>query len=130
MVGAELLVKIGGKFSIATNPMKTLLLVYRVHVCCISLELYLELGLPEVRTVEKESKGSVSQLTDDLDLINSAEQVELMVNSIQKGAENQKTSALVMLENLLGVFLICSTLFRSKSNLHEYAARLRGASMR
>ena len=33
-----------------------------------------------------------------------------MVNSIQKGAENQKTSALVMLENLLGVFLICSTL--------------------
>ena len=110
--------------------MKTLLLVYRVHVCCISLELYLELGLPEVRTVEKESKGSVSQLMDDLDLINSAEQVELMVNSIQKGAENQKTSALVMLENLLGVFLICSTLFRSKSNLHEYAARLRGASMR
>ena len=53
-----------------------------------------------------------------------------MVNSIQKGAENQKTSALVMLENLLGAFLICSTLFRSKSNLHEYAARLRGASTR
>ena len=76
------------------------------------------------------SKGSVSQLMDDLDLINSVEQVEVMVNSIQKGAENQKTSALVMLDNLLGVFLICSTLFRSKSNLHEYAARLRGASMR
>ena len=53
-----------------------------------------------------------------------------MVNSIQKGAENQKTSALVMLENLLGVFLICPTLFPSKSNLHEYAARLRGASTR
>ena len=67
---------------------------------------------------------------DDLDIINSVEQVEVMVNSIQKGAENQKTSALVMLENLLGVFLICSTLFRSKSNLHEYAARLRGASTR
>ena len=67
---------------------------------------------------------------DDLDLINSVEQVEVMVNSIQKGAENQKTSALVMLENLLGVFLICSTLFQSKSNVHEYAARLRGASMR
>ena len=57
----------------------------------------------------------MSQLMDDLDLINSVEQVEVMVNSIQKGAENQKTSALVMLENLLGVFLICSTLFRSKS---------------
>ena len=27
---------------------------------------------------------------DDLDLINSVEQVEVMVNSIQKGAENQK----------------------------------------
>ena len=68
---------------------------------------------------------------DDLDLINSVEHLEVMVNSIQKGAENQKTSALVMLENLLGVFLICSTLFpRSKSNLHEYAARLRGASAR
>ena len=67
---------------------------------------------------------------DDLDLINSVEQVEVMVNSIQKGAENRKTSALVMLENLLGVFLICSTLFRSKSNLHEYASRLRGASTR
>ena len=66
---------------------------------------------------------------DDLDLINSVEQVEVMVNSIQKGAENQKTSALVMLENLLGVFLICSTLFRSKSNLHEYSARLRGATL-
>ena len=26
---------------------------------------------------------------DDLDLINSVEQVEVMVNSIQKGAENQ-----------------------------------------
>ena len=76
------------------------------------------------------SKGSVSQLMDDLDLITSVEQVEVMVNSIQKGAENQKTSALVMLENLLGVSLICSTLFRSKSNLHEYAARLRGASTR
>ena len=77
-----------------------------------------------------QSKGSVSQLMDDLDLINSVEQVGVMVNSIQKGAENQKPSALVMLENLLGVFLICSTLFRSKSNLHEYAARLRGASTR
>ena len=41
---------------------------------------------------------------DDLDLINSVEQVEVMVISIQKGAENQKTSALVMLENLLSVF--------------------------
>ena len=67
---------------------------------------------------------------DNLDLINSVEQVEVMVNSIQKGAENQKTSTLVMLENLLGVFVICSTVFRSKSNLHEYAARLRGASTR
>ena len=47
---------------------------------------------------------------DDLDFITSVEQVEVMVNSIQKGAENQKTSALVMLENLLGVFLICPTL--------------------
>ena len=46
----------------------------------------------------------MSQLMDDLDLVNSVEQVEVMVNSIQKGAENQKTSALVMLENLLGVF--------------------------
>ena len=53
-----------------------------------------------------------------------------MVNSIQKGGENQKTPALVMLENLLGVFPICPALFRSKSNLHEYAARLRGASTR
>ena len=34
------------------------------------------------------SKGSVSQLMDDLDLINSVEQVEAMVNSIQKGVEN------------------------------------------
>ena len=67
---------------------------------------------------------------DNLDLINSVEQVEVMVNSIQKGADNQKTSAPVMLENLLGVFLICSPLFQSKSNLHEYAARLHGASMR
>ena len=67
---------------------------------------------------------------DDFDLINSVEQVEVMVHSIQKGGENQKTSALVMLENLLGVFLICPTLFRSKSNLHEYAARLCSASMR
>ena len=40
---------------------------------------------------------------DDLDLINSVGQVEVMVNSTQTGAENQKTSALVMLENLLGV---------------------------
>ena len=46
---------------------------------------------------------------DVLDLINSIEQVEVMVNSIQKGAENQKTSALVMLENLLGVFLMSHT---------------------
>ena len=60
---------------------------------------------------ERKSKGSVSQLMDDLDLINSVEQVEVMVNSTQTGAQNQKTSALVMLENLLGVFLICSTLF-------------------
>ena len=67
---------------------------------------------------------------DDLDLINSVEQVEVMVNSLQKGVKNQKNSALVMLENFPGVFLICSTLFRSKSNLHEYAARLRGASTR
>ena len=67
---------------------------------------------------------------DDLDLTNSVEQVEVMINSTQTGAQNQKTSALVMLENLLGVFLSCSTLFRSKSNLHEYAARLRGASTR
>ena len=67
---------------------------------------------------------------DDLDLINRVEQVEVMVDSIQKGAENQKTSALVMLENLLGVFQICSALFRSKSNWHEYVARLRGASTR
>ena len=83
-------------------------------------------------TINKKSKGSVSQLMDDLDLItcNSVEQVEVMVNSIQKGAENQKTSALVMLENLLGVFLICYTRSRSKSDLHEYAARLRGASTR
>ena len=67
---------------------------------------------------------------DDLDLTNSVEQVEVMVNSTQRGAENQTTSARVMLENSLGVFLICSTLSRSKSNLHEYAARLRGASTR
>ena len=32
------------------------------------------------------SKGSVSQLMDDLDLI--IEQVEVMVNSIRKGVEN------------------------------------------
>ena len=36
----------------------------------------------------KKSKGSVSQLMDDLDLINSVEKVEAMVNSIQKGVEN------------------------------------------
>ena len=30
----------------------------------------------------------MSQLTDDLDLINSVEQVKAMVNSIQKGVEN------------------------------------------
>ena len=35
-----------------------------------------------------QSKGSVSQLMDDLDLINSVEKVEAMVNSIQKGVEN------------------------------------------
>ena len=35
---------------------------------------------------ENKSKGSVSQLMDDLDLI--IEQVEVMVNSIQKGVEN------------------------------------------
>ena len=63
-------------------------------------------------------------------ILNSVEQVEVIINSIQKGSENQKTSALEMLESLLGVFLICSTLFRSKSNLHEYAARLCGASTR
>ena len=34
------------------------------------------------------SKGSLSQLMDDLVLINSVEQVEAMVNSIQKGVEN------------------------------------------
>ena len=37
---------------------------------------------------KKKSKGSVSQLMDDLDLINSVEQVEVMVNSRQKGVEN------------------------------------------
>ena len=37
---------------------------------------------------QSESKGSVSQLMDDLDLINSVEKVEAMVNSIQKGVEN------------------------------------------
>ena len=36
----------------------------------------------------KRSKGSVSQLMDDLDLINSVEQVEVMVNSTQAGAQN------------------------------------------
>ena len=36
--------------------------------------------------LRKKSKGSVSQLMDDLDLI--IEQVEVMVNSIQKGVEN------------------------------------------
>ena len=36
----------------------------------------------------QESKGSVSQLMDDLDLINSVEKVEAMVNSLQKGVEN------------------------------------------
>ena len=30
----------------------------------------------------------MSQLMDDLDLINSVEQVEAMVNSVQKGVEN------------------------------------------
>ena len=50
---------------------------------------------------------------DDLDLINSVEKVEAMVNSLQKGVENVLRSAFVMLENLLGVFLICSLLFRS-----------------
>ena len=64
------------------------------------------------KRIEK-SKGSVSQLMDDLDLINSVEQVQVMVNSTQTGTQNQKTSALVMLENLLSVFLICSTLFRT-----------------
>ena len=34
------------------------------------------------------SKGSVSQLMDDFDLINSVEQVEAMVNCIQKGVED------------------------------------------
>ena len=40
----------------------------------------------------RKSKGSVSPLMDDLDLINSVEQVEVMVNSTQTGAQNQKTS--------------------------------------
>ena len=35
---------------------------------------------------QSRSKGSVSQLMDDLDFI--IEQVEVMVNSIQKGVEN------------------------------------------
>ena len=48
-------------------------------------------GLPYIRDQTRTlSKGSVRQLMDDLDLINSVEQVEVMVNSIQKGAENQK----------------------------------------
>ena len=34
------------------------------------------------------SKGSVSQLMDNLNLINSVEKVEAMVNSKQKGVEN------------------------------------------
>ena len=38
------------------------------------------------RDADAKSKGSVSQLMDDLDLI--IEQVEVMVNSIQKGVEN------------------------------------------
>ena len=101
----------------------------RIIGCFGVYEFYRILMSPQGESKYK-SKGSVSQLMDDLDIIYSVEQVEVMVNSIQKGAENQKTSALVMLENLLGVFLICSTLFRSKSNLHEYAARLRGASTR
>ena len=44
--------------------------------------------LPRVLSLTpwRESKGSVSQLMDDLDLI--IEQVEVMVNSIQKGVEN------------------------------------------
>ena len=37
---------------------------------------------------KSESRGSVSQLMDDLDLINSVEQVGTMVNSIQQGVEN------------------------------------------
>ena len=42
----------------------------------------------EPSRIPVKSKGSVSQLMDDLDLINSTEQVEAMVNSIQKGVEN------------------------------------------
>ena len=40
------------------------------------------------RSAANKSKGIVSQLMDDLDLINSVEHVEAMVNSIQKGVEN------------------------------------------
>ena len=48
---------------------------------------YRRCPLAEVpKYVLSESKGSVSQLMDDLDLI--IEQVEVMVNSIQKGVEN------------------------------------------
>ena len=41
------------------------------------------------------SKGSVSQLMDDFDLINSVEQVEAMVNSIQKGACRERFAEIV-----------------------------------
>ena len=42
--------------------------------------------LTKEHPAKMKSKGSVSQLMDDLDLI--IEQVEVMVNSIQKGVEN------------------------------------------
>ena len=46
--------------------------------------------IPSWRAVIQQfgSKGSLSQLMDDLDLISSVEQVEAMVNCIQKGVEN------------------------------------------
>ena len=62
----------------------------------VSVSGYLKTSLVEIAdAVERmvlpvdpnfESKGSVSHLMDDLDLI--IEQVEVMVNSIQKGVEN------------------------------------------
>ena len=50
------------------------------------------ISIPRLKLIHlhvfQQSKGSVSQLMDDLDLINSVEQVEAMVNSIQKGVGN------------------------------------------
>ena len=43
---------------------------------------------PREFATQNKSKGPVSQLMDDLDLINRVEQVEAMVNSIQKRVEN------------------------------------------